>query len=108
MAPGTGEKTGWRYREIEEGENEKTGTETSRSGRKPDDTTGPATHRAIKSPHYGAATPSGPLSTTYEEVDMTTLAIPCALRNLRIQLRKLTGRYGARLSQLPDGVALIE
>ncbi|MFB2798744.1 hypothetical protein ACE1B4_17900 [Aeromonas veronii] len=30
------------------------------------------------------------------------------LRNLRIQQRKLTGRYGARLSQHPDGVALIE
>lgn len=39
---------------------------------------------------------------------MTTLAIPSALRNLRIQQRKLTGRYGARLSQHPDGVALIE
>ena len=39
---------------------------------------------------------------------MPTLAIPCALRNLRIQQRKLTGRYGARLSQHPDGVALME
>lgn len=39
---------------------------------------------------------------------MATLAIPCALRNLRIQQRKLTGRYDARLSQHPDGVALIE
>jgi hypothetical protein len=39
---------------------------------------------------------------------MATLAIPCALRNLRIQQRKLTGRYGARLSQYPDGVALME
>lgn len=39
---------------------------------------------------------------------MATLAIPCALRNLRIQQRKLTGRYGARLRQHPDGVALIE
>ncbi|MFQ2059405.1 hypothetical protein ACK349_00420 [Aeromonas veronii] len=39
---------------------------------------------------------------------MATLAIPCALRNLRIQQRKLTGRYGARLSRHPDGVALIE
>ncbi|WDL80818.1 hypothetical protein IU367_11975 [Aeromonas bestiarum] len=39
---------------------------------------------------------------------MTTLAIPCALRNLRIQQRKLAGRYGTRLSQHPDGVALIE
>ncbi|WP_238325322.1 hypothetical protein, partial [Aeromonas salmonicida] len=43
-----------------------------------------------------------------QEVDMTTLAIPCALRNLRIQQRKLTGRYGARLSQYPDGIAVIE
>ncbi|MCP1600709.1 hypothetical protein J2S82_002666 [Aeromonas caviae] len=39
---------------------------------------------------------------------MATLAIPCALRNLRIQQRKLTGRYGTRLSQYPDGVALME
>ncbi|WOE65086.1 hypothetical protein RY972_13510 [Aeromonas allosaccharophila] len=39
---------------------------------------------------------------------MATLAIPCALRNLRIQQRKLTGRYGARLNQHPDGVALLE
>jgi len=39
---------------------------------------------------------------------MATLAIPCALRNLRIQQRKLTGRYGTRLSQYPDGVALLE
>ncbi len=39
---------------------------------------------------------------------MATLAIPCALRNLRIQQRKLMGRYGARLSQHPDGVALLE
>ncbi|MFB2890982.1 hypothetical protein [Aeromonas veronii] len=30
------------------------------------------------------------------------------LRNHRIQQRKLTGRYDARLSQHPDGVALIE
>lgn len=39
---------------------------------------------------------------------MATLAIPCALRNLRIQQRKLTGRYGARLTQHPDGIAVIE
>ncbi|MFQ2400726.1 MULTISPECIES: hypothetical protein [Aeromonas] len=39
---------------------------------------------------------------------MTTLAIPCALRNLRIQQRKLTGRYGTRLSQHPDGIAVFE
>lgn len=39
---------------------------------------------------------------------MPTLAIPCALRNLRIQQRKLTGRYGTRLRQHPDGVALME
>ncbi|HHO0782411.1 TPA: hypothetical protein ACSP2A_001114 [Aeromonas hydrophila] len=30
------------------------------------------------------------------------------MRNLRIQQRKLAGRYGSRLSQHPDGVALIE
>lgn len=39
---------------------------------------------------------------------MATLAIPCALRNLRIQQRKLTGRYGARLTQHPDGIAVVE
>ncbi|MFB2831793.1 hypothetical protein ACE1BS_19720 [Aeromonas jandaei] len=39
---------------------------------------------------------------------MQTLAIPCAMRNLRIQQRKLAARYGSRLSHHPDGVALIE
>ncbi|MBL0504350.1 hypothetical protein JD552_04900 [Aeromonas veronii] len=39
---------------------------------------------------------------------MQTLTISAMLRNHRIQQRKLTGRYGARLSQHPDGVALIE
>lgn len=39
---------------------------------------------------------------------MQTLAIPHAVRNLRIQQRKLAGRYGARLVQSPEGVALVE
>ncbi|MCS3456063.1 hypothetical protein M2366_002144 [Aeromonas sp. BIGb0405] len=39
---------------------------------------------------------------------MTTLAIPCALRNLRIQQRKLAGRYGARLTRNPDWIAAAE
>lgn len=39
---------------------------------------------------------------------MPTLAIPCAMRNLRIQQRKLAGRYGSRLTQHPDGIALAE
>lgn len=39
---------------------------------------------------------------------MTTLAITCAMRNLRIQQRKLAGRYGSKLTQHPDGIAIIE
>jgi hypothetical protein len=30
------------------------------------------------------------------------------MRNLRIQQRKLTGRYGSSLTQHPDGIALAE
>ncbi|MFM5556738.1 hypothetical protein [Aeromonas rivipollensis] len=39
---------------------------------------------------------------------MTTLAIPCALRNLRIQQRKLAGRYGTSITRNPDWIAAAE
>ncbi|MND72636.1 hypothetical protein D3C80_641910 [compost metagenome] len=39
---------------------------------------------------------------------MATLAIPCALRNLRIQQRKMTGRYGASITRNPDWIAAAE
>ncbi|MEH8140122.1 hypothetical protein Q7I15_05630 [Aeromonas veronii] len=39
---------------------------------------------------------------------MTTLAIPSALRNVRLQQRKLAGRYGARLTRSPDVIAAFE
>ncbi|WP_421173670.1 hypothetical protein [Aeromonas enteropelogenes] len=39
---------------------------------------------------------------------MQTLTISAILRNLRIQQRKLAGRYGTRLCQHPDGIAVFE
>lgn len=39
---------------------------------------------------------------------MTTLTIPCALRNLRIQQRKLAGRYGVSIAKNPDWIAAAE
>ncbi|MGL5036691.1 MAG: hypothetical protein ACRC6F_02980 [Aeromonas sp.] len=39
---------------------------------------------------------------------MTTLAIHCAVRNMQINNRKLAGHHGARLSQSPEGVAVME
>jgi len=39
---------------------------------------------------------------------MTTLAIPSALRNVRLQQRKLAGRYGTRLTRSPDVIAAFE
>lgn len=39
---------------------------------------------------------------------MTTLAIPCAMRNLRKQQRKLSGRFGSRFTQHPDLIDIAE
>ena len=39
---------------------------------------------------------------------MRTLAIPCALRNVKKQNRKLAGQFGARLTCHPDLIAVAE
>lgn len=39
---------------------------------------------------------------------MTTLAIPCALRNVKKQNRKLAGQCGSRFIRHPDLIAIAE